>query len=105
CGAGVFTRGLTHICDRILALDISPTAISRARETGAHLSNVDFRVQNIMEFDLRSEGPWDLIVFNETIYYLGWLYTFFEVAWFVAESFNATRSGGRLLMANTLGGV
>ena len=49
--------------------------------------------------------PWDLIVVNETIYYLGWLYTFFDVSWFAAELFASTRAGGQLLIANTCGGV
>ena len=103
CGAGAFTRRLSPLADRVLALDVSPTAIARAREAEAGPGNTEFRVQNIMDFDLRAEGFWDLVVLNETIYYLGWLYTFFEVAWFGTELFNATRSGGHLLMANTFG--
>jgi hypothetical protein len=66
---------------------------------------VDFRVANIMDYDVRADGPWDLIVLSETIYYLGWLYPFFDVGWLAAELFGATRDGGRLLMANTSGGV
>ena len=103
CGAGAFTRRLSPLADRVLALDVSPTAIARAREAEAGPGNTEFRVQNIMDFDLRAEGFWDLVVLNETIYYLGWLYTFFEVAWFGTELFNATLSGGHLLMANTFG--
>jgi SAM-dependent methyltransferase len=103
CGAGCFTRALALIADQIIALDISPAAIGRARALG--LSSVDFRVGNIMEYDPRAEGPWDLIVISETIYYLGWLYSFFDVAWLAAELFAATRSNGQVLMANTRGGV
>jgi len=101
CGAGAFTRRLALIADRVLGLDVSPTAIARARD--AATSQVEFRVQNIIEFNPRSEEPWDLTVLNETIYYLGWLYTFFEVTWFATELFHATRQGGQLLMANTRG--
>jgi SAM-dependent methyltransferase len=103
CGAGSFTRSLARIADQILAIDISPTAIARAQTGG--LSSVDFKVANIMDQNLRAAGPWDLIVMNETICYLGWLYSFFDVAWLAAELFSGTRAGGRLLMANTCGGV
>lgn len=58
-----------------------------------------------MEYDPAGEGPWDLIVMSETIYYLGWLYSFFDVAWLAVKLYNATHEGGRLLMANTCGGV
>jgi hypothetical protein len=55
-----------------------------------------------MDYEWRNDGPWDLVVCSDTICYLGWLYTFFDVAWFAAEIFAATRSGGRLLLANTM---
>jgi SAM-dependent methyltransferase len=103
CGAGHFTRSLVRFTDQIVALDISPTAIARARTTG--LRSVDFKVANIMDYNLRAEGPWDLIVMNETICYLGWLYSFFDVAWLASELFTATRHAGQFLMANTCGGV
>jgi SAM-dependent methyltransferase len=103
CGAGAFTRHLVGVADGILALDISPTAIARARAMG--IDSVDFRVANIMDYNLQVEGPWDLVVMNETICYLGWLYSFFDVAWLAAEIFAATREAGQMLMANTCGGV
>jgi SAM-dependent methyltransferase len=105
CGVGSFTRRLASICDRILALDVSPSAIFRAREAAKDLSSVEFREQNIVEFDLQKEGSWDLIVMSETIYYLGWLYSFFDVAWLASQLIGVTRQGGQLLMANTCGGV
>jgi SAM-dependent methyltransferase len=103
CGAGHFTRSLAHIADQVVALDISQTAIARAQ--ARKLANVDFRVANAMDNDLRAEEPWDLLVMSETICYLGWLYSFFDVAWLAAEFFAVTRDGGQLLMANTCGGV
>jgi hypothetical protein len=42
---------------------------------------------------------------SETICYLGWLYSFFDVAWLAMQLFTATRDDGQLLMANTCGGV
>jgi SAM-dependent methyltransferase len=105
CGAGYFTRSLARIADQVLALDISSSAIARARTAAAGLESIDFRVANIMEYNLGAGKPWDLVVMSETIYYLGWLYSFFDVAWLSMQLFAATRGGGQLLMANTCGGV
>lgn len=103
CGSGQFTRILSQAVDRVTALDISQNAIDRARGLGIEFENAAFVVANIMEYDLRTEGPWDLIVMSETIYYLGWLYSFFDVSWLASELFAVTTDGGRLLMANTFG--
>jgi SAM-dependent methyltransferase len=105
CGAGAFTRRLAAIADHVVALDVSPTAIERARAAGAGPGTVEFRVANVMDYDPHADGPWDLVVMSETIYYLGWLYPFFDVGWLAFQLFEATREGGRLLMANTCGGV
>ncbi|NJM40381.1 MAG: hypothetical protein HC853_06245 [Anaerolineae bacterium] len=64
--------------------------------------SIDFRAGNAMDYAWRADGPWDLIVINDTICYLGWLYSFFDVAWFVSEIHGAIRPGGRFLMANTM---
>lgn len=103
CGGGGFTQGLVPLSDRIVALDVAPNAIERARSRGLPADAVDFRAANAMEFDAVAEGPWDLVVLSETIYCLGWLYSFFEVGWFASQLCSATREGGRLLMANTYG--
>jgi SAM-dependent methyltransferase len=102
CGTGEFSVALRDLADVLVAIDISPTAIARAVET---TPRIDFRVANIMDHDLQADGPWDLIVLSETMYYLGWLYPFADVAWRAAEMFHTTRVGGRLLLANTSGGV
>jgi SAM-dependent methyltransferase len=104
CGSGAFTRRLAEIAHRTVAVDVAPSAIERARAAGLDPKTVDFSVANIMDLDLRSEGPWDLVVMSETIYYLGWLYPLFDVGWLATEIFGATREGGRFLMANTYGG-
>jgi predicted TPR repeat methyltransferase len=103
CGAGYLTRRLAPLADAIVALDISPTAIDRARTQWTAPTTVDFRVANIMEYKPQVDGPWDLIVFSDTICYLGWLYPFFDVAWLAVQLFEATGAGGRLLMSNSMG--
>ncbi len=101
CAAGAFTRRLAPLADRILAVDVAPSAIERAR--GNVPAKVEFRVGDIMELDPIREGPWDLVVMSETIYYVGWLYTFFQLGWLAEQLFESTRPGGRFLMANTYG--
>jgi SAM-dependent methyltransferase len=105
CGSGCLSRRLASVSGYLLAIDISPLAIERARALSPAPRAIDFRIANIMEFDPRSHGPWDLVVMSETIYYLGWLYSFFNVAWLAVQLFEATRDGGEFLMANTCGGI
>jgi hypothetical protein len=89
----------------VLALDVSPTAIARARALGADPAVVDFRQANVMDYNLYTGEPWDLIIISETICYLGWLYSFFDVSWFARELFAATRDNGHCLFANALGEI
>jgi SAM-dependent methyltransferase len=101
CGAGAFTRVLAQRAERVLALDISSRAIATAQAAQTDLQHVEFRVANIMDYNLKEEGPWELIVMSETIYFLGWLYSFFDVCWLASELFAVTRIGGQFLLANT----
>jgi SAM-dependent methyltransferase len=101
CGAGHFTRLLAPHVDQLVAYDISPSAIALARAAPGG-DAVDFRAGNAMDYAWRADGPWDLIVMNDTICYLGWLYSFFDIAWLASEIHEATRPGGRFLMANTM---
>jgi SAM-dependent methyltransferase len=109
CGSGSFTQYLAGLADRVVALDISATAIARARALWPDpvqvdfRPTVDFRQANIMEYDLHAEGPWDLVVISDTMCYLGWLYSFFDVSWFASQIFAATRVGGHCLFANCMG--
>jgi hypothetical protein len=85
----------------VLAVDVSSEAIARANRAQADLKHVEFRAGNIMDHNFREDEPWDLIVISETIYFLGWLYSFFDVSWLASEMFEATRPGGEILLANT----
>ena len=105
CATGAFTRLLARVAERLVALDISPTAIACARKTWAGSNATEFQVANIIEYDPRAEGPWDLVVMSDMIYFLGWLYPFFDVAWLAMELFAATSLGGQLLLANCYGGA
>ena len=104
CGGGTFSAKLTRVVDDLVAVDVSTLAIEAARKRDEPLDNVRFCVANIMDYDLVGEGPWDLVVLSETIYYVGWLYPYFDVAWLAHQLFVATQPGGRLLLVNTDGG-
>lgn len=99
-GEGALTRRLAEIADSVLAVEVAETAVERAR--ARQLDGVEFRVANIMELEVEEEGPFDLVVFGETIYYLGWLYSFYEVGWLAWRLYGATELGGHLLLANTV---
>ena len=103
CGAGSFTHHLAPLCDRLVAIDVAPSAISRARESLGHLTHVELNVGDIMDLDAQAAGPWDLVVLAETAYYLGWLYPLFDVGWLAHALHEATAPGGRLLLVNTYG--
>lgn len=100
CGAGAFTRLIAPLADYVLATDVSPEAIARAQERQP-AGNVEFKVMDIMATDALRNTRWDLIVVAETIYYLGWLHPFFNVAWLAWELHEAVNPGGHLLLANT----
>jgi SAM-dependent methyltransferase len=105
CGAGDFTARLAALAGHLIAVDIAPTAIRHARARVGAGVPVEFRVADVMDCDVSGEGPWDLVVMNDTIYYLGSVYTFVEVAWLAAEIFAGTAPGGRFLMANAASAV
>jgi SAM-dependent methyltransferase len=101
CGSGSFTHRLVQIADRVVAIDVAPSAIERARRTVTG-DGIDFRAIDVMDYDASAEGPWDLIVMSETIYAVASHYSFFDVASLATRLFDATAHGGRLLMANTV---
>jgi SAM-dependent methyltransferase len=103
CGAGSFTHRLATVSDHVLAVDVAAPAVARAREAFARTPHVEVREANIMELDVETDGPWELVVLAETAYYLGWLYPMFDVGWLAHRLHGSTAAGGRLLLANTFG--
>jgi len=105
CGSGCFTSLLTKVADEVVAVDIAPAAIERARRrlAGTGPGKIEFRVVDIMQQQPSPADAWDLVVLSETIYSLGWLYPFFDIGFFAAQLFAALKKGGRLLLANTHG--
>ena len=68
CATGALTAQLATVCDELLGLDLSETALAHARARLAETPNVRL---------MRGEGPgdwpegtWDLMVFSEVLYFL-----------------------------------
>jgi 2-polyprenyl-3-methyl-5-hydroxy-6-metoxy-1,4-benzoquinol methylase len=67
CSIGILTRHLATLCDQVEAMDIAPSAVSRARERCRNLKNVVVRCGALPE--ATPEGTFDLVVLSEIGYY------------------------------------
>lgn len=68
CSIGVLTEALAERCDRVLACDLVPAAVERARHRVEDRPGVTVRV-----WDARTTWPatgFDLVVLSEVLYYL-----------------------------------
>jgi SAM-dependent methyltransferase len=97
CSIGVLTQKLAPHADAILALDIAPAAIETARARNRDLTHATFVAGGVLDADL--EGPFDLILFSEVLYYL--------TAGELVQAAHRTRTllapGGEVLLVNWLG--
>jgi cyclopropane fatty-acyl-phospholipid synthase-like methyltransferase len=71
CSVGELTALLAARCDRLLAIDVAPSAIARARARCAHLPQVELRCADVWADVWEFPAPsFDLIVFSEIGYYV-----------------------------------
>ena len=96
CAEGRFTRQLAPRVEHLVAGDISSIALERARTACNGVGNVDFRQLDLVKDPL--EGPFDLIVCSEVLYYLGSTDTLLEIG---GKLRDALVPGGRLILAHT----
>jgi cyclopropane fatty-acyl-phospholipid synthase-like methyltransferase len=68
CSIGVFTVMLAPLCAELVAVDIAEKAVVATRERVANFPNV--RVERRTLPEETPEGPFDLIVASEVLYYL-----------------------------------
>ncbi|WP_426023381.1 class I SAM-dependent DNA methyltransferase [Brevundimonas sp. PWP3-1b1] len=68
CAGGALTARLADRCEALVALDISRTALDRARRRLGHRPHLAFR-QAAFPHDVALAGPFDLIVLSEVAYY------------------------------------
>lgn len=67
CSIGVFTAMLAPLCDELLAVDVSDKAIAVARQRLADFPNVRVELRTLPEET--PQGPFDLVVASEVLYY------------------------------------
>lgn len=68
CANGVLTQRLAQYCDDLLAVDVSETALARARARCAELRGVSFARMSFPGEAL-GDGSFDLIMLSEVAYY------------------------------------
>ena len=94
CAQGFLTERLAARADRLVACDISPEAVARAREACGDRAGLEFRVA-----DIRQEFPgagFDLMLFSDVLYYLAPR----EIDAVLAEAGRRAAPQGHLLLAN-----
>ncbi len=66
CAEGIFTAELSKICRDITAIDVSPTALHRAKLRCRHVRYLLTSIENF-----HHDGqPFDLVLCSETLYYI-----------------------------------
>jgi len=68
CAKGVLTHRLAPYCSRLLAIDVSETALAAARERCAAFSSVSF-LRMVFPQEAPSQTQFDLVVLSEVSYY------------------------------------
>ncbi len=69
CAEGIFTAMLAARCDSLLALDLSPLALARARERNRARMNVSFERWDLLHDPLPT-GTFDLVVIMSVLEYV-----------------------------------
>ncbi len=95
CAEGHFTRRLARKVDRLIATDISSTAVERARIRCKDIENVSFSVLDLLNDPLPQDL--DLIVCSEVLYYFEEADDLALIADRIAA---ALRPGGHLVMTH-----
>ena len=99
CSIGTLTERLAPSCDHLLAVDVAPTAVERARERLAGLDGVIVERRSLPEE--MPEGSFDLIVCSEVLYY--WDRGLLRSGWRTLRE--ALAPGGSLLAVHWRGPV
>lgn len=95
CAEGHFTVQLAPYAKRLVAADISATALRRAEDRCAEHDNVTFEQIDISKDEI--PGRYDVIVCSEVLYYLA---RRSRLEAFAGELRRALKPGGRLVMAH-----
>lgn len=97
CAQGILTERLAPLCEDLLAVDISATALARARERCRDLPSVRFARRTVPREV--APGPFDLILLSEVVYYWDNRDLRLAADWLHASAL----PGGRLLLVHWTG--
>jgi SAM-dependent methyltransferase len=97
CSIGILTKTLAVNCGSVLAIDVSKTAILRAKRNCEALGNVTIaRMRIPAEWP---SGSFDLILLSEVLYFLGPT----DIRATAGKTLRSLSSAGRVLLVNWLG--
>ena len=96
-GIGHYAERMAKICDKVIAIDISPEAIKKAKK----ISNVEYQVANIRTYI--APAQFDLIVLGDVLYYLGDVRFPKEFDKLIAHIYGLLKPMGRILISSRLG--
>jgi hypothetical protein len=101
CSVGELTAMLAGRCTRLLATDVSQTAVHQARKRCAGLHNVRIECRDLRaDFNAHAQGePFDLIVFSEVGYY----FDIESLATLARRLADALRTNGELIAVHRRG--
>jgi SAM-dependent methyltransferase len=97
CSVGVLTQGLAGLCDRVDAMDLSPSAVEQAKRRCRDLKNVHLTSGSLE--DATPEGEFDLLVLSE----IGYYFDEAKLQEIAKRLIRRLQRGGRLLAAHWLG--
>ncbi len=98
-GLGHYAERVGPVCEQVIAIDVCPTAIARARARLHAIPNLVFQTRNIRRFTGAS-GPFDLIILGDVLYYLGDREFPNKFDHIVGNIVSFLRPGGRILMSH-----
>ena len=94
CGTGEFSRLLAKRVEKVVAIDLSPGMIEVAKQRSRQLSNIDFQVADVLQWELPDE-KFDAIVSIATLHHL-------PVESLLPNLKAALKLGGRLVILDLL---
>ena len=97
CANGVLTQKLGPFCKRLLAIDVSPTALSAAASRCREQSHIRFEKRQLPAE--APDGSFDLIILSEVVYY----WDDADLALMAKYILTALISGGYLLLVHWIG--
>ncbi|GAC1341854.1 MAG: hypothetical protein NVSMB18_14790 [Acetobacteraceae bacterium] len=101
CGTGLLTERLQARSNQVLGIDVSATAIARARERCRGNARLNFAQADLLNLDPTFEEGFDLVVVADVLYYLPQAAMTDEgLKGLVAGLARLLRPGGTLLVAN-----